>query len=101
MDALGVDTTAVRALAATVHALAGEAEALAAGATPAAVPACRIGPADPVVAAALAAFLDAWRPCLRELGADTRRLADALELAARAYQDAELALAGVASGLGR
>ena len=47
--------------------------------------------ADPRLGAAVEGFLRAWRGELGDVLAGARRLADALELAAAAYQDVELA----------
>jgi uncharacterized protein YukE len=40
---------------------------------------------------AISAFLQAWGPALADLVDDAHRLADMIDLAARAYQDAETA----------
>ena len=85
--ALTVDTVAMRQLAEQIRQVAAQAglgpdEQ---GALPPLIAA--LGP--PVVVQAARAFIDRWAGALAELVDDAHRLADAIDLVARSYQDAE------------
>lgn len=84
MGWFSVDPDAMHALAGTLGELSGQVQAASTATTDVAVG------VDPAVASALAGFEAAWRPGLAVLGTDLRRLADAVALAARCYQDVEI-----------
>ena len=94
--ALAVDTLALDQLADLVRRAA--AEARAATADPGPLHATVVALGTPGLIQAVTAFLTTWNDTLADVVADAQRLADAIALASRSYQDAE-ALA--ARGLGQ
>ena len=84
---LTVDTAAMQELARRLRAVASQLRAGRAGlgATPAAVATL----ADPGLIHATGVFFDRWQISFTGLVDDAERLADAVELLARTYQDAE------------
>jgi hypothetical protein len=86
---LEVDTAALSRLAERIRAAA--AEASAASADPGPLRGSIGGLGTPCVVHAAGVFVESWRVALADIVDDAHRLADAVDLAARAYQDAESA----------
>ena len=89
---LAVDTAALHQLAQQIRQAAAQARLGTddQGALPPLVAA--LGP--PVLVHAAGAFLDSWSVVLADLVDDAHRLADAIDLTARSYQDAEVLTEG-------
>jgi uncharacterized protein YukE len=84
---LTVDITAVRRLAERVGQVA--AEVRRGGTDPRSLQPAVAALAAPALVHAACTFLDRWGAAVAELVDDVHRLADALDLVARTYQDAE------------
>jgi len=87
MTALLVDTAAMHGLAERIR----QAAALAGPPDRAALRSAVTALGPPALTQAAGTFIDRWGPLLAELVDDTNRLADAIDLAARTYQDADSA----------
>jgi hypothetical protein len=87
MTALLVDTAAMHGLAERIR----QAAALAGPSDRAALRSAATALGPPALAHAAGTFIDHWGLVLAELVDDTHRLADAIDLAARTYQDADSA----------
>jgi hypothetical protein len=87
LSALTVDTVAMRQLAARIRQVAAEADLGADGPGALSPLVAALGP--PVLVQATGVFIDRWGGALADLVDDAHRLADAIDLAARSYQDAD------------
>src|SRR5689334_1671782 len=96
MSRFAVDPESLMRLAASVRAAAEEAEVTTGDrhSLPQAIAALR----DPVVTGAVNEFIDRWSYALRSLIDDAHRIADAADVAARLYRDADLAVGTVFGG---
>jgi hypothetical protein len=86
---LEVDTAALAALSGRIRAAAAEARAASADPGPLHASLSRL--ADPALMQAVALFVERWSDALADIVDDARRLADAIDLAARSYRDVESA----------
>jgi uncharacterized protein YukE len=91
MGILEVDTTELTRLAERIRLAAAEAHAASADPGPLQSSIARL--ADPALIQAAASFLSSWGHTLAGVVGDARRLADAIDLVAHGFQDAESAVA--------
>jgi hypothetical protein len=89
MTIVSVDTAALHVLARRIRAAAGEARAAQAEPGPLRARFAQLG--DAALICAGLAFAGRWAPALGDLVDDAQRIADAVELVAGSYEDAEAA----------
>jgi uncharacterized protein YukE len=88
---LKVDTADLTRIAERVRLAAAQAQAASADSGPVQAPIAQL--ADPSLMQATSSFFGHWSGALSDIVGDARRLADAIDLVARAYRDAESAAA--------
>lgn len=90
---LEVDTEALNRLAERIRSAAEQSRTVAGEVHGGVLHASIGGLGTPALIRAAGSFVESWAPALAELVADANRLADAISLLARSYQDAESAAA--------